>query len=134
MKKIAYETNLFCIQQIQAGKYSGAPINTDSHEIETLIGMFLRMGITHLPSVSMYWATETNIPQISTALGGGRRRYEFLYIFLHFNDNEKQKDSTDKLYKIAPILKWVSDACESIEPEEYNSVDEQVCKIDLYFT
>ena len=91
---IAEQTNLCNIQEkfnssIQNTQYNltGKTLNTDSNEIEQLIGILLLMGIYPNPQYRMYWNPSTTLPQITNALKGGLTRFETLKLYLHFYDN-----------------------------------------------
>ena len=72
--------------------------STDKDEIEQLIGILLYMGIYPNLQYRMYWSTSTQISQIKRALKGGVSRFEFLKLFLHFNDNSKMPERNSANY------------------------------------
>ena len=53
---------------------------------------------------------------------------------LHFVDNNSEHDRDDKLFKIRPIIEAVRNECIKVEPEEFQSVDEQIIPSKTKFT
>ena len=91
------------------------------------MGVFLFMGIYPNPNYRMYWSQNAPNTLVKSALNGGVNRFEQLKRFLHFNNNQsKPDDCKDKLYKVRPLIEALLGNCNSIEPEEYNSVDGQI--------
>ena len=124
---ISYQSNLYCAQEKLSKNLGCRDLGTTPQEIQTLLGVFLFMGIYPNPNYRMYWGTMAPNLQIKNALDGGVPRFEHLKRFLHFNDNASMPtDCTDKLYKIRPVLESVREKCRNLEQEEYNAVDEQM--------
>ena len=118
---ISEQTNLYSVQQ------SGKSINTTPKEIEQLIGVQMQMSIVKLSCYDMYWASETKIPRVSEVMS--RNRYKSLSKYLHVRDNSEkdhEENKNDKLFKISPVLDHVQKNCLQIEPEQDNSIDEQI--------
>ena len=89
--------------------------------------MTLLMGIMKLPNYEMYWAAETRYSKISDVMSS--QRYKMLRKFIHVVDNTKKcepENVNDKLFKIRPILETIKDNCIKVEPEEVQSIDEQI--------
>ena len=59
-----------------------------------------------------------------------RDRFELIKRYIHFDDNSKDKrkqdEKRDRLFKIRPLFEVLKKNCLSQEPEEYNSIDEQI--------
>ena len=57
-------------------------------------------------------------------------RFELIKRYIHFDDNSKDKrkqdEKRDRLFKIRPLFEVLKQNCLSQEPEEYNSIDEQI--------
>ena len=57
-------------------------------------------------------------------------RFELIKRYIHFNDNNKdersQDESRDRLFKVRPLFEALRQNCLPQEPEEYNSIDEQI--------
>lgn len=130
IEHISEQTNLYHTQEALSKGLKDNFVSTDKEEIEQFIGILLYMGIYPNPQYRMYWSPATNIPQITRALKGGVNRFEILKRFLHFNDNscmpKRNSLQFDKLYKVRPVVESVLGKCQKVEPEEYNSIDEQM--------
>ena len=78
----------------------------------------------------MYWETDTRYDQICAIMS--RDRFELIKRYIHFNDNNngerKQDENRDRLFKMQPLFEALRQncLCLSQEPEEYNSIDEQI--------
>ena len=116
---IVLQTNLYSVQQkLQS-------VSTTSAEIEQYIGMHLLMGINRLPSYKMYWSDYMRFPAVANVMS--RNRFESVRRYLHFADNSTYDPNTSgKLFKVRPILESVREQCLKIDPEENNSIDEQI--------
>ena len=59
-----------------------------------------------------------------------RDHFETIKRFLHFNENPKDKKRDDKtrdgLFKIRPFFEKLRQNCLAVDPEEHNSIDEQI--------
>lgn len=94
---VAEQTDLYSVQK------SCNSVNTNSNEIEQLIGMNMKMGIVHLPSYTLYWSTQMRYPAIADVMP--LKRFEKLRRFLHFVDNTTYDQAKgDKLFKIRPVV------------------------------
>ena len=130
LEHITKQSNLYCIQQKVKHNLKCKQLDTTKNEIEQFIGVLLFMGIYQLPQYRMYWSPAFRLPQITESLNGGVNRFESLKRFLHFNNNTNLPDSDspdrDKLFKIRPVVDALLEKCQQLEPEEYNSVNEQI--------
>ena len=76
----------------------------------------------------MYWKTDTRYDQICAVMS--RDRFELIKRYIHFNDNNKDKrkqdENRDRLFKIRPLFEALRQNCLSQQPEEYNSINEQI--------
>lgn len=86
----------------------------------------LKMGLTQMSGVRMYWETDSQYTPISDVMS--RNRFQSLLTSLHSVNNltvsETQKK--DKLWKLRPWLASVREKCLLVVPEEHNSVDEMM--------
>ena len=123
-KHIVHHTNLYSAHQ-NITKVSSA---TDKDEIERYIGLLLKMSIIQASYYRMCWETDTRYDQICTIMSRGR--VELIKRYIHFDDNSKDKrkqdEKRDRLFKIRPLFEVLKKNCLSQEPEEYNSIDEQI--------
>ena len=59
-----------------------------------------------------------------------RDRFELIKRCIHFNDNNKDRRKQDenrgRLFNIRPLFEALRQNCLSQEPEEYNSINEQI--------
>ena len=83
----------------------------------------MKMGIITIPSYKLYWSRELRYSPVADVMA--RNRYHLLTSNLHFVNNDSI-DPSDKLAKIRPIRTAVRNECTKVEPEEFNSVDEQI--------
>ena len=87
----------------------------------------MQMSIVKLPRYDMYWANETKTPRVSEVMS--RNRYKSLRKYLHVRNNSEkdlEENKNDKLFKISPVLDRVRKNCLQTEPEQNNSIDEQI--------
>lgn len=116
----ANETNLYSVQK------DGISVNTNKVEMEQFVGIHVITGIVHMPSYRDFWRKETRYPPVADIMS--RNRFDKLRTYMHVNDNTKmlQRNSPgyDKLFKIRPMVDILRRNFQSIEPEEYQSVDE----------
>nr|XP_039255146.1 piggyBac transposable element-derived protein 3-like [Styela clava] len=121
-KIIAEQTNIYAHQK------NGIKLETNVAEIEQFIGIHMLMTVVKMPSYRMYWAKATRSEPIALAMG--RKRFDKLRNYIHMVDNTnlKQKGDPDydPLFKVRPVLEKVRKNCLKIEPEEKQSVDEQM--------
>jgi len=83
------------------------------------------MGVVNLPAYTLYWSNELRYASIANVMS--LKRFEFLKRSLHVvNNNTFNPDDGDKLFKIRPLLEAVRNECIKVEPEECQSVDEQI--------
>ena len=78
----------------------------------------------NLPAYTLYWSQSLGYPPIADVMP--LKRFEALKS-LHLVDNttyDAEKD--DKLFKIRPLIEAVRNECIKVDPEEYQSVDEQI--------
>ena len=95
---------------------------TTPAEISILIGIMMKMGIVQLPSYRLYWSQSFRYETIAQVMP--KNRFQEL-LNMHFVNNlEIEKD--DKLAKVRPIINAVREECIKVEPEEYDSVDDQI--------
>ena len=114
---VVEQTNIYSFQK------DAKSTNTNREEILSLIGMHMKMGIITIPSYKLYWSRELRYSPVADVMA--RNRYHLLTSNLHFVNNDSI-DPSDKLAKIRPIITAVRNECIKVEPEEFNSVDEQI--------
>lgn len=75
--------------------------------IKKYIGLYMLSGIIKIPQMKNYWTQDKiySFPIFRQTLS--RDLYFFLNKFIHFNDNTKQKNSKDKIFKLRPIIDYL---------------------------
>ena len=119
---IAEQSNLYALMK------NAPELKTTADEIEQFIGMHILMTVVWMPSYRMYWQETTRYEPVAGVMR--RKRFDQLRTYIHMNDNTnvKQKDEPgyDALFKVRPVIEKVRENCLKIEPEEHQSIDEQM--------
>ena len=120
--QIVEQTNLYALQSL-------SNFVTNGNEIEQYCGMLLKMGIVIMPRYNMYWWNEFKFAPVADVMS--RDKFKEITRYIHFNDNsqiEVNRDNPnyDRLYKVRPILEKLRSQCLLLEPEEKQSIDEQL--------
>ncbi|XP_053376586.1 piggyBac transposable element-derived protein 2-like [Mercenaria mercenaria] len=115
---VSTETNMYSMQK------DGISLNTTAKEIQILIGVYLRMGITKVHKLRAYWESSTRYGPVADVMS--RNRFLNLIRLLHFSNNLDHADTgtTDKIWKLRPWLNSLRERFLSMTPEECNSIDE----------
>ncbi|KAK3768836.1 hypothetical protein RRG08_045539 [Elysia crispata] len=119
LQKLADETNLYAMSQ------SGIEMKTTQNEIETFIGMYLRMGIMKARAVRAYWATSSRYPPVADCMV--RNRSELLCRHIHFVKNDTHTEANndhDRVWKIRPWLDDLNSTLKKLVPTKNQCVDE----------
>ena len=117
LQEIVYQTNLYARQ-----KDVNTSFHTDKHEVMMFLGIILYMGISHLPAIDDYWATETKVSQVADVMSS--KRFCTLRSMLHFNNNEEARSSTDRFFKIRPIFCSITRQFLQVMATPTQSIDE----------
>ena len=119
---IAEQSNMYALMK------NAPELKTTADEIEQFIGMHILMTVVRMPSYRMYWQETTRYEPVAGVMG--RKRFDQLRTYIHMNDNTnvKQKDEPgyDALFKVRPVIEKVRENCLKVEPEEHQSIDEQM--------
>jgi hypothetical protein len=122
IEHIQNATNNYSIEK------TGRSIECTYDEMEQFIGILIHMGVIHMPEIKMYWASNTRYDPIANIMS--RNRFYAIKSFFHIAFNQDLVDlhdnQYDKMFKVRQLLDHVLANCQSIEPEEMNSIDEQV--------
>ncbi|KRZ50798.1 PiggyBac transposable element-derived protein 2 [Trichinella nativa] len=102
---------------------------TTETEVETFLGVLLKMGVVALPQFKMYWSADFRVDSIANSMS--RNRFIELLRFLHFNDNEqavldRHHPSYDTFYKVRPLLDLFLQSCRGLKNEEKHSIGQSV--------
>jgi hypothetical protein len=114
---ITVQTNLYSVQ------LTGKSIKVTEEDIKDFLAINILMGVVVLPSYKDYWKTSYRYPKIADIMP--IKRFQQIRRFLHFTDNT-QVDSTDRYYKLRPLLDRVRAQCQSVEEEDAFSIDEMI--------
>ncbi|XP_056392685.1 piggyBac transposable element-derived protein 4-like [Hyla sarda] len=133
---IVAETNLYAEQFIarNPSKYYAKPHKwtpTDATEMYKFWGLLLNMGLCKKPTIRSYWVTDILYHTPLYPLVMSRTRFEILFRFLHYNNNDEclpQSDPAfDRLFKIRPLIThFNSKFCQVYTPQKQISVDESL--------
>ncbi|CAH1978117.1 unnamed protein product [Acanthoscelides obtectus] len=118
---ISSQTNLYSVQ------VTGNSINTNDKEIQQFIGILVFMGVIEFPSYTDYWSQQYRYDKIAHVMS--LKRFQKLRRFLYFADNHENQEastSTDRLYKIRPLLNIVRFQCRNLDQESHHSIDEMM--------
>ncbi|XP_064596232.1 piggyBac transposable element-derived protein 5-like [Liolophura sinensis] len=119
---IADQTNLFAMQK------DGKEIKASTDEIEQFIGILLMIGLFPCPSYRMYWSNDSRFSSVADVMS--RNRFECLLRYVQFNDNSnvrgREDPDYDPLFKNRPLLDMLRVEMGKFEPEECQSIDEQI--------
>ena len=116
---VASETNRYSTEK------TGQSVNTTAKELEQVLGMYLLMGLSQMPSVRAFWETETYYAPVADVMS--RNRFEKLLTMLHFQDNNvPEQVKRDKAWKIRPWLTALKERCLLTPPEECHAIDEMM--------
>ena len=119
LEAVASETNRYSVEK------TGQSINTSAKELQQVLGMYLLMGLTQMPSVRAFWETETYYAPVADIMS--RNRFEKLVSVLHFQDNDASEDiKRDKAWKVRPWLDALREQCLQTPPEECHAIDEMM--------
>uniref|UniRef100_A0A3Q2TYY1 PiggyBac transposable element-derived protein domain-containing protein n=1 Tax=Fundulus heteroclitus TaxID=8078 RepID=A0A3Q2TYY1_FUNHE len=123
IQALATSTNEYSVQK------DGRSVNTNTKEIQKMLGMYLRMGLVQMSGSRMYWETDTRHPPIADVMP--RNRFQSPLTKLHFVNNFtvseiEKRDKLWKLWKLRPWLESFREKCLQVVPEEHNSVDEMM--------
>ena len=112
---IVTQPNLYVAQYLQKEQGNLRPYSllhewkpTERAEMLTLLAVLILMGIIHKPRLTMYWSKDTILATPIFNQVMRRDRFLLLLTFLHFADNDPDRD---KLYKLRSIINMIKDRC-----------------------
>lgn len=121
-QNFADQTNLYSVQT------TGNCAKTTAKEMEQFVGIHVISGIVKMPSYKNYWSVATRFSTVADVMP--RNRFSKLRTLFHVNDNSYMTAPThpdhERLFKVRPLLKRVSENMAKVEPEEFNAVDEMI--------
>ncbi|XP_060870237.1 piggyBac transposable element-derived protein 3-like [Metopolophium dirhodum] len=117
LELISKHTNIYSSQKLDKS------LETTVEEIKHYIGIEVLMGIVAMPAYTDYWSADLRYNQIADTMP--LKRYQMLRRYIHFVDNETV-DTSDRFYKVRPILEGIRKNCLSIEQSKQFSIDEMM--------
>lgn len=116
---MADNTNLYAVRT------TGKSLDATSGEMRKLIGIHIHMGSLQFAQCRMYWNNATRIDLIASAMSFNR--FSKLRNNLHVVDNDTHDaNSSDRTWKVKPLLDSVLQRCKSVPMLETLSGDEQI--------
>ncbi|XP_040072993.1 piggyBac transposable element-derived protein 2-like [Ixodes scapularis] len=112
------KTNQYSVLQ------EGSSVKTDEEEIRRLVALHLTMGVLRYPRLRLYWRPSMKSALVAST-GLSRNRFEKLRNNLHIVD-VNNPSTTDRLWKIRPLMDAFQERCNELDVEERLSLDEQI--------
>ncbi|XP_029976247.1 piggyBac transposable element-derived protein 4-like [Salarias fasciatus] len=130
LQHIADQTNLYADQFFQAHpdtlplgrKNVWKPVSVP--ELKTFFGLTFLTGYIKKPKLELYWSVDEveATPYFSQTMP--RNRFQLIWRFLHYNNNASH-DTTDKMYKVRPVLDYIVGKFKELyQPYENICIDE----------
>lgn len=116
---LAEYTNRYHLQK------TGSVLGTTPQEMKVFFGMMMYMAVLKFPRIRMYWNPRTRIAVIADAMP--INRFFKLRSAVHITDaSTRDPSSTDKFWKVRPLIDVVKRRCLELEVLEHSSIDEQM--------
>ena len=127
IQHIVAQTNLFWAQESADNPdTSGRPFDAVTYlEIYAWLGICVANGCHPVPNKKLIWSNEFayGMPRLATVMS--LTRFEQIKRYLQVNDNSKESASSDRLFKIRPLLSALSRNCTRVyNPHREVAVDE----------
>ncbi|XP_055944310.1 piggyBac transposable element-derived protein 2-like [Argiope bruennichi] len=125
---VVSQTNLYHTQMKDLHKNSAKTLQwkeVTTNDMKKFLGLLVLMGQTKKTCWRDYWSTDplAEIPIFPKTMS--RMRFEQIFTFFHLSDNVENVLSTDRLYKIRPLLDYVISKSQSMYvPKQQLSLDE----------
>ncbi|GBN06184.1 PiggyBac transposable element-derived protein 4 [Araneus ventricosus] len=125
---VVSQTNLYHTQMKDLHKNSAKTLQwkeVTTNDMKKFLGLLVLMGQTKKTCWRDYWSTDplVEIPIFPKTMS--RMRFEQIFTFFHLSDNVENVLSTDRLYKIRPLLDYVISKSQSMYvPKQQLSLDE----------
>jgi len=124
MEYIVAQSNVYATQK-------NASLDLTVEELKAFLGILIIMGFNTLPSLRLFWSTDTNFHIERIACIMPLKRFLKILRFLHLNDNaQPQKGEPNyKTHKVKPIIDHVNKTFRLLfNPSRYLAVDESMIK------
>jgi hypothetical protein len=92
-------------------KKKNASLDLTVEELKAFLGIFIIMGFNTLPSLRLFWSSDTNFHIERIACIMPLKRFLKILRFLHLNDNNAQPQKGEpnyKTHKVKPIIDRVN--------------------------
>ncbi|KAF8789382.1 PiggyBac transposable element-derived protein like [Argiope bruennichi] len=125
---VVSQTNLYHTQMKDLHKNSAKTLQwkeVTRNDMKKFLGLLVLMGQTKKTCWRDYWSTDplVEIPIFPKTMS--RMRFEQIFTFFHLSDNVENVLSTDRLYKITPLLDYVISKSQSMYvPKQQLSLNE----------
>ncbi|XP_055951474.1 piggyBac transposable element-derived protein 2-like [Argiope bruennichi] len=125
---VVSQTNLYHTQMKDLHKNSAKTLQwkeVTTNDMKKFLGLLVLMGQTKKTCWRDYWSTDplVEIPIFPKTMS--RVRFEQIFTFFHLSDNVENVLSTDRLYKMRPLLDYVISKSQSMYvPKQQLSLDE----------
>ena len=103
------ETNRYAEQYLQTHDISRRSRShqwkpTNDVEMLKFLGIIIEMGLVQMPKLEYYWSNNQLYGSEIIRSVMARDRFELLFKFWHFSDNNKYHSNQDRLFKLKPLL------------------------------
>lgn len=127
---MANETNRYHFQNEQKFKTnikSGTWKHVNCFELKRFMSLILLMGLVRKDARDDYWSTDPTIETPIFSKVMSRNRFNQIWTNWHFCNNEEMDESSDKLFKITPVLSYFVSKFKTIYiPKQELSLDENI--------
>ncbi|KAH9375306.1 hypothetical protein HPB48_009174 [Haemaphysalis longicornis] len=119
LERLAECSNLYYIQT------TDAELGTTPQEIRAFFGITMYMAVLKFPTIRMYWQQRTWIAVVADAMN--LNRFSKLRTTVGITGaSGPAPNSTDKLWKVRPLVDVIRAPCLELDVMEQSSVDEQM--------
>ena len=108
-----FTPELFHLIQLETLRYARDVKNDQlfslsDQELKAFIGILLYSGYSPLPSERMYWSNDDDLSRPIVRQAMTRSEYLKIKSYLHVQDNNKQKESKDRGFKVRPLIEMIN--------------------------
>ena len=125
-ERIATESNEYHRQQHQNEENPPDPLDVDADELKLFFGCMIALGIGTMPDIETMF-NENDFGSTFVKTRFSKHRFQQIYRYLHFVNNERDQNEADKLWK----LRWFIDSAnqsfqQHLQPAQNLAVDESM--------
>ena len=92
----------------ETSKTTSFSLSLSDQELKAFIGILLYSGYSPLPSERMYWSNDDDLSRPIVRQAMTRSEYLKIKSYLHVQDNNKQKESKDRGFKVRPLIEMIN--------------------------